>query len=118
MIRRRFLAVLLAALPGVAPATTPLRLLMIERQGCPHCRSWLREIGPGYAESPQGHRAPLVRIDLDGPFPDGLALARHPWLTPTFILVDSGREIARIEGYPGARHFYPLLDRMMLDAEN
>ncbi|MBL3206218.1 thioredoxin family protein, partial [Klebsiella pneumoniae] len=32
--------------------------------------------------------------------------------TPTFILVDGGREIGRIEGYPGADFFWGLLERL------
>lgn len=114
MLRRHVLTMLtLAALTGRATASPSLRLLMIERAGCIHCRAWMHDIGPGYADSVQGRRAPLLRIDIDGPFPDGLALARTPWVTPTFILIRDRQELSRIEGYPGADHFYPMLTRMM-----
>lgn len=122
--RRLFLA--LPALPWLiaAPAhgdaarnvTSPvrgLRLLMVERRGCVWCRRFDREIAPGYDAHPQGAAAPLARIDLDGPWPDGLALARRPSLTPSFILLRDGIELGRIEGYVGQRHFWPALSEMM-----
>ena len=36
--------------------------------------------------------------------------------TPTFILVEGGQEIGRIEGYPGEDFFWGLL-KMMLEAK-
>jgi hypothetical protein len=33
--------------------------------------------------------------------------------TPTFVLADGNREIARIEGYPGDDFFWTLLERML-----
>ena len=34
-------------------------------------------------------------------------------LTPLFVLVDRGREIGRIRGYPGEDHFWGLLGVLM-----
>ncbi|MDO5611650.1 MAG: SoxS protein [Paracoccus sp. (in: a-proteobacteria)] len=94
----------------------PMRLMLVERPGCQWCAAWRAEIGPGYAASPQGRAAPLLAVDLDGPFPDGLALDRRAWLTPTFILLHRGQELGRIEGYPGAQHFYPALTGLLSKA--
>lgn len=90
-----------------------VRLLMVVRRGCVYCAAWEREIGPLYPNSTEGRRAPLARIDIDGPWPDGLVLDRRPWLTPGFILLRDGHELARIEGYPGADRFFPMLSDMM-----
>lgn len=129
MRRRRFfiaasvLAGVLAvtALTGTAAAradtgTIPARglaLLMVDRPGCPYCLAWRHEILPGYADTPEGRAAPLAVVALDGPWPDGLALDRAPFLTPTFILLRDRAEIGRIEGYPGKRHFWPLVRRLL-----
>lgn len=115
MPTRRFMLAALAALaacPGQAGAA--LQLMMVRRKGCVYCAQWDREIGPGYARHPEGRAAPLFMVDVDGPYPDGLALDRMPWLTPSFILLRGGIEMARFEGYPGADKFYPVL-RDMLD---
>ena len=97
------LALILTALPATAG---PLRLLMVEKKGCIYCAAWDREIGPVYARHPEGRAAPLMMVDVDGPYPDGLALDRKPWLTPSFILLRDGLEVTRFEGYPGAERFY------------
>jgi len=39
-------------------------------------------------------------------------LERSVHFTPTFILVDDGREVGRIEGYPGEDFFWGLLGMM------
>lgn len=112
---------LLAAVPGhaLAQATpvdwkkTPIRLMMGERAGCIYCADWNAKVGPGYANSPAGRIAPLLRVDLDGPYPDGLALARRPFATPTFILLRDRFELSRMEGYVPAQDFYPRLTQMM-----
>lgn len=93
----------------------PLRLLMVERRGCIYCEKWDAEIGPGYAASTEGQQAPLLKVDLNGTWPDGIVLGARPFLTPTFILLEHGHEQARIEGYPGDEFFYPLLGGMLRD---
>lgn len=90
-----------------------VKLLMVERRGCIHCAAFRRDIAPGYGASVQGRQAPLVAIDIDGPWPDGLALGTAPYLTPTFILLRDGVEVSRILGYPGADRFYPMLSQIM-----
>ncbi|WP_243698770.1 SoxS protein [Paracoccus alkanivorans] len=96
--------------------SAPLRLLMVEQEGCIYCEAWDREIGPGFAKSSEGLRAPLLRVDIDGPWPDGIALERRPTITPTFILLREGAELSRLEGYPGDQYFYPLIDEMLSKA--
>lgn len=114
MLTRRIMLAAMAAL-AAAPAwgCNGLQLMMVRRRGCVYCAQWDREIGPGYARHPQGRAAPLFMVDVDGPYPDGLALDRIPWLTPSFILLRDGIEIARFEGYPGADKFYPVLQDML-----
>ncbi|SFR09337.1 hypothetical protein [Poseidonocella sedimentorum] len=99
--------------PG--PAAAEPRLLMAEEVGCPWCARWNREIAPIYANTPEGRAAPLVRFDIHGPKPD-VEFARSVRFTPTFILVDEGRELSRIEGYPGEDFFWGLLARMLVEA--
>jgi len=104
---------MLAAPAGAAPG---LRLLMVRRKGCVYCAQWDREIAPVYGRHPEGQAAALLLVDLDGPWPDGLALARRPWLTPTFILLRGGVELERFEGYPGRERFFDMLRGMLAAA--
>lgn len=113
MLPLRPLALLLIMATPAPAAEAGLRLLMVERDGCGFCAAWNREVAPRYAASPEGRAAPLQRVPIDGPWPDGLALDRAPFVTPTFILVQGQNEVDRLEGYPGAQAFWPMLDAMI-----
>ncbi|MFC3166846.1 SoxS protein [Paracoccus fontiphilus] len=109
----RLLAALALVLTALPLAAEPLRLLMVEKKDCIYCAAWDRAIGPGYAASDAGQAAPLTRVDIHGPYPDGLALARRPFVTPTFILLDGGFEVGRLEGHMTAAQFYPALNALL-----
>lgn len=99
-----------ALLPTSAPSA---ELVMLEQPGCAWCQRWHREIGPAYPNTPEGRRAPLRRIDITRPWPQDLDEVRFDRLTPTFILIENDREVARLRGYPGDNFFWPLLDEML-----
>ncbi len=88
-------------------------LLMFRRVGCPYCLAWERAVGPVYGKTDLGRRAPLRKVDLDKEDPPAIALKRAVRYTPTFVLVEDGREIGRIEGYPGEDFFWGLLDKLV-----
>ena len=111
----RALAVLIPLLTLLpAPVSAELRLLMIEQPGCVYCASWNAEIAPIYPKTAEGRAAPLERVQLRGPYPDGIEIDRAPVFTPTFILLQDSREAGRIEGYPGEDFFWGLLAQMMI----
>lgn len=112
----RLLALCLALTAALPAGAGPLRLLMVEKHGCVYCAAWDRAIAPGYAASDAGRAAPLMRVDIHGPWPDGLALARRPFVTPTFILLDGGSEVGRLEGHLTASQFYPALSALLEQA--
>jgi hypothetical protein len=93
-------------------------LVMFEQAGCVWCESFNREIAPIYGKTDEGRRAPLRRIDIAGPVPQDMAFIDVEKLTPLFVLVDNGREIGRIRGYPGEDNFWGLLGALIkkLDA--
>ncbi len=90
-----------------------VELLMFDDVGCPWCAKWRAEVGPGYANSPEGRRAPLRTIGLRNGVPAGVALASSVRATPTFVLVQDGREVGRITGYPGPDFFWSMLGDLM-----
>ena len=93
-------------------------LVMFEQAGCAWCEAFDREIAPIYGKTEEGLRAPLRRVDTAQRLPADLAFIETERLTPLFVLVDRGREIGRIRGYPGEDHFWGLLGVLMkkLDA--
>lgn len=118
LTRRGFLAGAGILAAGRARAAPRLRLMMVRRAGCVYCAQWDREIAPIYDRRPEGRAAPVFMVDVEGPYPDGLALARRPWLSPTFILLLGGQEVARFEGYPGRDRFFDVLGAMLDQAKS
>ncbi|MDA7430226.1 hypothetical protein PGB28_17320 [Primorskyibacter aestuariivivens] len=93
-----------------------MTLIMVEEPGCIWCARWNEEISEIYPKTPEGQAAPLRRIDIRDPTPDDLSFARSLHFTPTFVLMLDGKEVSRIEGYPGEDFFWGLLTQMIARA--
>ena len=117
---RFFLAGLVAATLALAAqpasASEGVELIMVEEDGCIWCAQWNREVSPEYPITGEGRAAPLRRIDLHAPVPEDLTFVRPVRFTPTFVLVQNGQELSRIEGYPGEDFFWGLLQMMLTKA--
>jgi thioredoxin-related protein len=113
---RPFISNLLALALWLALAALPAQaaeLVMFEQQACEWCEIWHRDIGPIYPKTAEGRRAPLRQVDIFEPLPDDLKHIAPGRFTPTFVLVEDGRELGRIRGYPGEDFFWGLLARMI-----
>src|SRR3977135_3108583 len=108
----RLLAVIIALVLTLAPARAA-ELVMFTQRGCVWCQKFDREIAPAYEKTTEGKRAPLRRVDIARPVPAGLALLRGGGFPPVFVLVDGGREVGRVRGYPGDAFFYGLLANLI-----
>lgn len=86
---------------------------MFRQAACPWCAAWDRAVGPIYAKTDTGRRAPLRELDISQQNASGVALETRIIYTPTFVLAEGGREIGRIEGYAGEDFFWGRLDRML-----
>lgn len=105
------LSILITGMWAMAP-TRAAELLMVERDGCHWCERWNAEIGPIYPKTEESVRAPLRRVQIRD-LPDDVAFVSRPVFTPTFVLVDEGRELGRIEGYAGDEFFWFLLTSLL-----
>lgn len=94
-------------------AAQAAELLMFEARGCPWCKLWHAEVGPGYPKSDEGRRAPLRVMELAAARPEGIVFAAPVTASPTFVLIDGGREVGRITGYPGADFFWAMLAELI-----
>ena len=108
----RYVSLIAAALVFSASAAAAMELLMFRQAGCPWCAVWDREVGPVYPKTEVGQRAPVRFVDL-GQARDTVGLKSPVRFTPTFVLFDDGREIGRIEGYPGQDFFWGLLENLV-----
>jgi len=87
-------------------------LIMYSQAGCPWCIRWHKDIGAIYPLSPEGQYAPLREVDIRDTV-SSVKLQKPVTLTPTFVLVEGGREIGRVTGYPGEEFFWELLGEII-----
>jgi hypothetical protein len=106
-----------AGLSAAPVARADMMLLMFEEPGCIWCARWTADVGQEYSITPEGIAAPLVRTGLRDPVPEGVTLVSQPRYSPTFVVVQNGAELGRIEGYPGEDFFWGLLGRILERAE-
>ncbi len=116
MILRAAVTMLGLGASSLPVSAADLELLMFEQPGCVHCLRWTEEIGRAYPNTDEGRAAPLHRVALRGPLPEGVQIKARPVFTPTFILLSDGVETGRIEGYPGEDFFWPLLAALIAAA--
>ena len=104
----------LTATLAATPVWAGPNLIMVEEPGCVYCRQWEREIGHIYPKTDESVCAPLSQIEMHSDQLGEIETRFPVRFTPTFLLVEDGKEIARLEGYPGEDFFWGLLG-MMLD---
>lgn len=111
----KLLAALLALMISLATVVSAnaAELVMFQGAGCSWCERWNDEIGVSYANTDEGKQAPLRRVDLEMPRPADLAHIKSVTFSPTFIVMDEGRELGRIIGYPGQDFFWPMLQEIL-----
>jgi hypothetical protein len=108
-----FLAAGLLWLALPAPCADAAELLFVEQPGCPWCAKVRQDILPAWPGTEEGKRVPMRRVDIAEGWPDDLSAVPREHLTPTFILVEDGHELARLRGYPGEHFIWPMLEQLI-----
>jgi len=108
---------LLIGLLAVAANLMPLKaraaeLLMFESRSCVYCLRWERAVGAIYDKTDEAKTLPLRRIDINTQTARDVTLKSPVHYTPTFVVVDNGREIGRIEGFASDEQFWGLLNQL------
>lgn len=111
MVRASLLSTVLAVMLAYPAAAA--ELLMFEQDYCEWCERWNEEVGVIYHKTPEGRRAPLRRVNIHEPLPDDITHIVTGRFTPTFVLLEEGREIGRIRGYPGEDFFWGLFGQLL-----
>ncbi|MBN9583260.1 MAG: thioredoxin family protein [Afipia sp.] len=106
---RTFGAAAFAATLMASPALQASELVMFEQPGCVHCQRWNHDVGSLYGKTDEARALPLRRVDIRSQGASGIALASPVRYTPTFVVVDDGREVGRITGYSNDEAFWGLL---------
>lgn len=106
----------MVAMAVFAMAARPVsgaELVVFETEGCPYCEAWNRDVGTIFHLTREGRILPLRRVEIEDPIPADLLHIKGIEYTPTFVLIDRGREIGRIVGYLGEDFFWGLMGEVM-----
>ncbi|MGE0745695.1 MAG: thioredoxin family protein [Rhodospirillales bacterium] len=115
---RAWATVLAAAVVAVAcaGAAAAAELVVFSQKGCVYCAAWERDVGRIFDRTDEARLVGLRRVDMDAPRPADLAAVAPVRVSPTFVVVEDGREIGRILGYRDQDQFWgllhPILDRL------
>ncbi|PCI36972.1 MAG: hypothetical protein COB46_14085 [Rhodospirillaceae bacterium] len=107
----RFLPLTVVLFYGLSVHAT--ELVMFDSPTCDWCEVWNEEIAPVYGKTTEGKAAPLRRQSIHDDRPEDLKHLKGIVYTPTFVLMDQGKEIGRIAGYPGEDFFWFMLDELL-----
>ena len=95
---------------GKYAARGKVKLIMFEQWGCEYCEQWLEEVGVVYPKTEEGKFAPLEMVDY--------RLAESDYnisgivFTPTFVVIEDGKEVGRIVGYHSEDFFWQFLEEI------
>jgi len=99
------------ALVAVAVARAEAaELVIFEADGCAISEKFHREMGASYTNIKGSRIFRLRRVNIGKNGTGGVVLEKPITMTPTFVFVDKGAEIARFTGYPGRKPFEQLID--------
>jgi thioredoxin-related protein len=111
-VRCFFLVITAYSFPSPSSAA---ELIMFESEGCEWCEVWDEEIGAAYAKTSEAIIVPLRRIDIDDVHHTNFKHLKGLIYTPTFVVIDNGKELGRITGYPGEDFFWQFLNEILVN---
>jgi hypothetical protein len=109
--------ILLAGMESSYPASAA-ELLVVGRENCAYCKAWEIEVGRVYERTEEARVAPLRRVHIDDVPALNYDLAERVIYTPTFILLERGREVGRIIGYADEATFWGSLGALLRESRS
>jgi len=94
-------------------ASQAAELVMFEQEYCEWCEAWHDEIAAVYPLTDEGRLLPLRAIDIHDDRPTDLKAVRGVRFTPTFVVMEKGKEVGRILGYSDEAMFYWQLSEII-----
>lgn len=88
-------------------------LIMFSSPECSWCEAWEREVGAIFPRTKEAKRLQLTHVDISDPLPSRLQDLETIKYTPTFVVLDQGREVGRIAGYSGEDFFWWELQEIL-----
>ena len=113
MLKQFILAMVALVLTLVPAWASEYELVMVKRDGCVYCEIWERDLGPIYPKTDVGAFAPLRKVDISETKGSNTPFKTPVVFTPTFVILENGQEIRRMEGYQSEDFFWGVLEMML-----
>jgi thioredoxin-related protein len=88
-------------------------LIVFSSPDCSWCEVWEQEVGAIFPRTEEAKRLQLIHVDINDPLPSRLQDLETIKYTPTFVVLNQGREVGRIAGYSGEDFFWWELQEIM-----
>jgi len=116
MKRFAFLILTVCAIVAASSAHAA-ELVYFNSPACGVCERWDQEIGVIYNKTDESRRLPLRSLNIQDNKPTDLTHIKGVTFTPTFVMVDEGREVGRIVGYINDYFFWEQVAGLIKKAD-
>ena len=107
-----FISTFVAATAGHAA-----ELVYFKSAACTTCERWDEEVGSLYDKTDEAQRLALRPHDIHDDKPKDLAFIKGIAFTPTFVMVENGKEVGRIVGYISDYFFWGQVEALIKKAD-
>lgn len=116
---KTYLAPLLVTLAFMLPveAVFAAELVYFKSAACSVCERWDEEVGEIYSKTSESSVLPLRMHDIHDERPEDFKFVRGVVYTPTFVMIEDGREVGRIVGYIRDYFFWEQVNALMKKIE-
>lgn len=117
---KHFTVLILTALVAAfvtAKAAQAAELVYFNSTACSVCEQWDEEVGVLYHKTNEAQRFPLRPQDIHDDKPADLAFVKGIAFTPTFVMVEDGKEVGRIVGYISDYFFWEQVASLIKKAD-
>ena len=116
MQRWLFLILIVFACVSAGPSHAA-ELVYFNSSACSVCERWDEEVGGIYGKTAEAKRLTLRPQSIHDEIPNDLAFIKAVTFTPTFVVVEDGKEVGRIVGYISDHFFWGQLDGLIKKAD-
>ena len=114
---KRFAFLILTVCVAAAPSARAAELVYFNSPACAVCERWDQEVGVIYDKTDEARRLPLRPLSIHDKKPADLAHIKGVAFTPTFVVVEEGREVGRIVGYISDYFFWEQVAGLIKKAD-
>ncbi len=95
----------------------PYKLVMFETKSCNYCKIFTRDVLPHFQMSRLSFKVPFQDVDIDKEGMGGYKLKYRIVSTPTFTMLNRGKEVGRITGYLPKKKFFRAVRYLLRKAK-